>query len=62
MMHKLSSAIPTGVAGLVLTCGLAQAQTQIMAPTEGKGGAKVTGQNMTSNAKLRSVCVAYFGP
>jgi len=50
MMQNLSSAILTGVAGLVLTCGFAQAQT---ADNGAEAGAKMTGQTVTVTGCLK---------
>jgi hypothetical protein len=61
MLHKLTSAMFTGVMGLVLTCSLAHSQAQTAAPgsdqTEKRGtaerSAKTTGQTMTVTGCLQ---------
>src|SRR5437016_9998951 len=47
MMHKLSIVMLTGVAGLVLMCGPAQADPKA------KSGPKITGQTMTVTGCLK---------
>ena len=49
MKYKLSSAMLAGVIGLVMTCGLAQAQAGDQSEKSGSANrnAKMTGQTMT---------------